>query len=105
MGRPERHVEDYLRNESKKRNWLCYKFVSPGRAGVPDDIVITDRGLVTFVECKSESGKLSELQKRTIEKMKEHGAEVSVVYTREEIDELFKELEERGKKKRKTKAG
>lgn len=101
MGRPEAYVEDYLRKRSKQKEWLCYKWVSPGRSGVPDDIVITDTGLVVFVECKSATGKLSELQKLTIGKLRDHGADVRVVYTREEVDELFEELEEKGKRKRK----
>ena len=42
---------------------LCYKFVSPGNRGVPDRLVITPDGCVFFVELKSQTGRLSELQK------------------------------------------
>ena len=47
----ERDVERYLIKECENRGWLCWKFVSPGRRGVPDRIVIRT-GAVAFVEVK-----------------------------------------------------
>ena len=61
MGHDEGLVENYLRKEAAKNDILCYKFTSPGTNGVPDDILIT-KGYVVFVETKSATGQLSEIQ-------------------------------------------
>ena len=89
MGKPERVVEDYLRKQCKKNGLLCYKFVSPGIAGVPDDIVIGN-GKVVFIECKSAIGKTSPQQDRRISEMRQHGAVVYVANSRDMIDEILK---------------
>ena len=88
MGRPERIVEDYLRKICKKNNILCYKFTSPGHAGVPDDVLIANERTV-FCECKSETGKLRKIQEYRIKEMREHGATVYVCNTRELVDEML----------------
>ena len=91
MGKVEGIVENHLRNECKKRGFLCYKWVSPGRMGVPDDIVIGNDKTI-YVECKSSVGRLSEMQKATIAKIGEHGGDVRVVYCKEDVDEVLDEL-------------
>lgn len=93
MGKPEGIVEDYLITQSKKHNCLCYKFTSPGRRGVPDRIII-GYGQVHFVELKSATGSLSEQQKKVINTMKQHGATISVISSKEETDIFFKNLSE-----------
>lgn len=100
MGKVEGVVENHLRSECKKRGFLCYKWVSPGRIGVPDDIVI-GKGKTVFVECKSEVGRLSEMQKLTIEKIADVGGDVRVAYSKEDIDEILDEIDDikRWKKK------
>ena len=91
MGKAEGIVEVYLRDQCEANNILCYKFVSPGYRGVPDDIIIYD-GKTIFVETKSNTGQLSEIQKKRIKDMKDHGADVRVCSTRPSIDKLLKEL-------------
>lgn len=88
MGKPEARVENYLVRKAKARGWCAFKFVSPGHSGVPDRIVVGD-GRVAFVELKSPSGKLSELQKTMIEKLRSLGAEVHVCYDREQVDAVL----------------
>ena len=88
----ERDVERYLIKECEKRGWLCWKFVSPGRRGVPDRIVIRP-GAVAFVEVKRQGGRVSPLQIRRIEELVQHGVEARVVKTKGEIDEMIKEWE------------
>lgn len=48
---------------------FCYKFVSPGRKGVPDRMVITPTGQVGFIELKRKGEKPSALQQREISRM------------------------------------
>lgn len=90
----ERDVERYLVKECEKRGWLCWKFVSPGRRGVPDRVVIRHGG-VAFVEVKRKGGRVSPLQIRRIEELTQRGVAVRVVETKGEIDEMIREWEGR----------
>ena len=92
MGKVEGVVEDYLRKECNKRGYLCYKWVSPGHIGVPDDIVIGN-GLTVYVECKSAVGHLIKMQKVITERLAEHGADVRVVYSKEDVDDVLETLD------------
>lgn len=90
----ERDVERYLIKECEKRGWLCWKFVSPGRRGVPDRIVIRP-GSVAFVEVKRKGGRISPLQIRRIEELIRLLIPARVVETKGEIDEMIREWESR----------
>lgn len=90
----ERDVERYLIKECEKRGWLCWKFVSPGRRGVPDRIVIRHGG-VAFVEVKRKGGRISPLQIRRIEELIRLLIPARVVETKGEIDEMIREWEGR----------
>ena len=90
----ERDVERYLVKECKKRGWLCWKFVSPGRRGVPDRVVIRP-GSVAFVEVKRKGGRVSPLQIRRIEELTRLLIPARVVETKGEIDEMIREWESR----------
>ena len=68
----ENKAEKLLVSEIKKRGGLCWKFVSPGNAGVPDRFVAY-RGRVCFVELKNEVGFSSELQKSRARELDRHG--------------------------------
>ena len=75
----EKDIEKILVKEIKAAGGLAYKFISPGNDGVPDRIVILPGGDVLFVELKSDKGRLTKLQLRQIERIRETGAEVWVV--------------------------
>ena len=88
MGKAENYVESYLQSQAAKYDFLCYKFVSPGRKDVPDHILI-GHGETVFVECKSDIGRLSKIQQLIIKRLRKHGAHVEVLSTRELIDGFF----------------
>ena len=90
----ERDVERYLIKECEKRGWLCWKFVSPGRRGVPDRVVIR-HGSVAFVEVKRNGGRVSPLQIRRIKELTRRGVAARVVETKGEIDEMIRDWEGR----------
>jgi len=48
----EGSVEAAVRREVRALGGVCWKWVSPGRAGVPDRICIFPGGRVVFVELK-----------------------------------------------------
>ncbi len=49
----ESSVEKPLVVKVKAAGGIAYKWVSPGRKGVPDRIVLLPGGKIVFVECKS----------------------------------------------------
>lgn len=75
----EKEIERRMVQMVKRRDGLCYKFVSPSNPGVPDRIIITPTGRVVFVELKTEIGRLSNIQKWQRAEMQKRGADVRVV--------------------------
>jgi hypothetical protein len=85
MGVRENKVEKYLDKEVVKLGGITRKWVSPGRDGVPDRIVILN-GKVIFVEVKTEDGKLSVRQEREHTTLRKAGARVHTVYGQSSVD-------------------
>lgn len=91
----ERDIERYLVRQAKANGWGCYKWVSPGNVGVPDRILILPYGKVVFVELKTETGRLSPLQKQQIDKLQNLDCEVELVYGIDQVKQLVARLEKR----------
>lgn len=87
----ERDVEAHLLARCRQMGFLCMKFTSPGRSGVPDRVVVTPTGTL-FVETKRPGGNLRRLQAQVIEKLRRAGAEIHVVDTVAGVDELVERL-------------
>lgn len=90
----EHQVETYLLTRCRQVGFLCWKFRSPTRDGVPDRVVIAPAGTI-FVEVKRPDGRLRRLQEITAAKMRTRGAEVHVIDTVAGVDELVAQLAER----------
>lgn len=60
----EAALESKVRAYCKKHGVEFWKFVSPGRKGVPDRLLIGPLGKMAFIEFKSPTGKPSALQLR-----------------------------------------
>lgn len=79
---------------AKSKKCICYKFVSPGRRGVPDRIIIAPSGKVGFIELKQKGCKPSVMQQLEISRINSTG--VPVIWTSNEraavafIDALIK---------------
>lgn len=86
----EREIERYLVKRVEALGGKAYKFVSPGRAGVADRIVCLANGETWFVEIKTEGGRLSALQKVFAEDMIRMNQRYLVVWSKEQIDEIWK---------------
>jgi len=65
--RSESLVEKDIGVYAKRLGMLCYKFVSPGHAGVPDRMFVNTRGQACWLEIKREGGQPSALQLREID--------------------------------------
>ena len=87
----ESEIEKKLVREIRKMGGMAYKFVSPGNTGVPDRIVILP-GVITFVELKTETGRLSPGQKRQIGKLQNLGMKVVVLHGMKELEEFLNEI-------------
>ena len=86
----EKEIEKFLIKEIKKLGGLCYKWVSPGNAGVPDRIVLLPNRPAMFVELKTDKGKLSRLQEVQIKKLKSINDQVYILHGLEEVKEFIK---------------
>lgn len=88
MGARENKVETHLNDEVVALGGITRKWVSPGRDGVPDRIVIIN-GVICFVEVKTCDGRVSTPQEREHARLKDAGALVFVVYGKQGVDEFI----------------
>lgn len=93
--KPERRIESDLCKGVKALGGRAYKFLSPGRSGVPDRVVCLPGGHVVFVELKTEDGKLSEQQKKRIEELQKMGQDVCVIYGEKDLNYFLLYAKER----------
>ena len=85
----EKRVERHLVESVKGLGGMCLKFVSPGTAGVPDRLIILPPGRIIFAELKTDTGKLSKIQERTIGEMIKRGADVRVLYGLKDVKDFI----------------
>lgn len=90
----EKDIETVLVREVKRMGGRAYKWTSPGNDGVPDRIVILPNRNPIFVELKTEKGKLSELQRVQIRRLRELGQDVRVLYGLEAVERFLGECQD-----------
>ena len=87
-------MEGYLRSEAKKRRHLCLleKHVSPGKRGVPDDLMTwgAPLSLMELIETKAPKGERKKHQIRDHNERAKYGIKVHTLYTRADVDEYFR---------------
>lgn len=81
----ESQIEGTLVRRVNELGGLALKFVSPGRRGVPDRLVILPGGRVAFVEVKAPGGRLLAGQQRVHQTLRHLGVEVVVLWSIEEV--------------------
>lgn len=84
----EKQLEHYFMRVMEMKNCLCWKFVSPGMAGVPDRIVIPPWGRVIFVELKAPGKKPRKLQKVRRKQLEAQNVDVWVIDSKEKVDKF-----------------
>jgi hypothetical protein len=94
----EKTLQQYIVRILKHVGCITYKFASPSNRGVPDLIVITPTGNTLYIEVKhpNKKGKLTELQKHTINKFRNQKATVYVVDSKEEARRIANRIEHHG---------
>jgi hypothetical protein len=93
MGVRENQVEKHLDERVVEINGLTRKWVSPGRDGVPDRIVIVE-GAVIFVEVKTVDGVVTDTQLREHDRLWSKGAKVTTVYGISGVENLINAITE-----------
>lgn len=90
----EAGLEIYLKREAALLDIECYKFVSPARRGVPDDILVAYPSLVFFVELKSPkgTGKTSKLQIRELRRLHALGCKTYIIDSTDAVDTVLLHL-------------
>ena len=85
----EKTIEQYLRVEVKKVGGIAYKFISPGRKGVPDRLILLPGGKVWFVELKAQGKRLTPLQKQQQHRLASLGFEVLTIDSKQGVDDFM----------------
>lgn len=89
----EKEIEKKLVSGIRALGGRAFKWVSPGNDGVPDRIVILPNKVPIFVELKTDTGKLSALQKVQIGRLEDMRQDVRVLYGPQEVEAFLKDCE------------
>lgn len=85
----ESEIEHYLKAKAKKRKCLCIKFNSQGQIGVPDRLLITERGEFYLIETKDKGKRLRAIQKAFHDLLINYNVRVFILDSKKKIDEFF----------------
>ena len=89
----EREVERKLVKAVRARKGVCWKFISPGTAGVPDRIILMPEGRIAFVEVKKPGETPRKLQLSRHRLLRRLGFKVFVLDMEEEIGGILDEIQ------------
>jgi hypothetical protein len=82
----EKDLERYLVRRVASLGGVCWKWVSPSHAGVPDRIVVLPLGRVAFVEVKRPGQRPTALQQQVMGVLSALGCRVGWVDSQEAVD-------------------
>lgn len=88
----EKTIEQYLCDAALRHGGRAYKWVSPGRVGVPDRLVVLPGGNLLPVEVKAPGKTPTVLQARIHAELRALGLEVAIVDSREAVDLLMGDI-------------
>ena len=89
----EKSIEEKLVAAVKAQGGVCWKFTSPGTAGVPDRIVLMSSGRIGFVEVKAPGEKPRPLQRIRIKTLRRLGFKVFVLDSLDQIGGIVDEIQ------------
>lgn len=79
-------IEKALVKECERRGGIAYKLIVPGRASVPDRLLLMPGGRAVFVECKAPGQNARPGQQRELTRLKARGFEA---YTLDSTDNAW----------------
>ena len=89
----EKKIEQALVSAIKAQGGVCWKFVSPGTAGVPDRIILMPMGRIAFVEVKAPSERPRKLQLARHRLLRRLGFRTFVLDNPEQIGGILDEIQ------------
>lgn len=89
----ERKIEKKLVDAVKTQGGVCWKFVSPGTAGVPDRIILMPMGRIAFVEVKAPGESPRKLQLARHRFLRRLGFKTFVLDNPEQIGGILDEIQ------------
>lgn len=92
----ESFIEEKLTKAVKQNGGVCWKFTSPGTAGVPDRIILMPEGRIAFVEVKAPGEKPRPLQQSRHRLLRRLGFKVYVLDALEDIEKIISEVKNDG---------
>lgn len=88
----EKYIESSLTRTVKQNGGVCWKFTSPGTAGVPDRIILMPKGRIAFVEVKAPGEEPRKLQLSRHRLLRRLGFKVYVLNALEDIEKIVSEV-------------
>ena len=92
----ESFIEEKLTKAVRQNGGICWKFTSPGTAGVPDRIILMPEGRIAFVEVKAPGEKPRPLQLSRHRLLRRLGFKVYVLDALEDIEKIISEVKNDG---------
>lgn len=90
MSTPEGKIQKYAKEQFEALGGLVRKLSYEGRSGAPDLLAILPNGIIWFIEVKKdEATKPDPHQLREHERMRKRGANVFVVGSYKQVDDLI----------------
>ena len=83
----EQKLQTKIKERLEKHGWFVTKLIKTSTNGIPD-LLCLRRSVAVFLEVKTETGVVSELQKHMIDKLKKHGFYARVVRSVEDVDTM-----------------
>ena len=75
----EAQIQAKIIDRYEKDGYMVVKLIQTNKNGIPD-LLLLKAGIASFVEVKTETGRLSELQKYRIKQLEEKGFKVEVLH-------------------------
>ena len=88
----EKTIEQELVKQVKARGGLCLKLNSHSMSGIPDRLVLMQKGKIAFVELKQNGKKPKPLQERRIKQLMGLGFYCSLIDEKEQIGGVLDEI-------------
>lgn len=87
----ESYLEKKLKDGVLKCGGQALKFVSPGRRGVPDRLILKPEGQAIFVEMKAPGKPLEPLQRKRADQLRALGFKVYKLDSIEDVEKFIQE--------------
>lgn len=76
----ESYYQKKIQDSFRRNGWFVINTIKTNVTGIPDLILLKEGEKPRFIECKTETGVLSEIQKYRLRELKGHGFDVFVSY-------------------------